>query len=226
MSLRSGLVRLPGPAPGVWHGELPRDWLPYFTTMAWADLAAQVMALDGSGSDPAVLGPAAGTGRCGRSGSSGPPGRSAEGGPGGGAGGSGGGAWGSGGGSGGSGGGAGGGPPDDPVPAEDELGPIGTRLLVTNELVNIWEVELAPGELQPWHRHAHPYVVVVMEDSLGEITLPSGETRTPASGAGAVVFDPGGVVHKLRNIGVEVMRDRLIELKVPPSPDLTREIAR
>lgn len=185
MSLRSGMVRLPGPAPGVWHGEFPASWRPVFATMAWAELAAQVMAMDGPAGRPV-------TRRAGRSG--------------------------------GSGGGGGGG--DRFSGGEDELGPIGTRLMVANDLVNIWEVALAPGELQPWHRHSYPYVVVVLEDSRSQITDQYGKIHTPGSGRGTVVFDPGGAVHKLQNLGDARLLDRLIEFKVPISPDLLREIAR
>lgn len=203
MSVRSGGLRLPGPAPGVWHGEFPAGWRPLFTTMAWADLAAQVMAMD---RPPAALpGLGAGGGAQG-----GPPGRSGEGG----------------------GGPSGGGPPGGEPPGdrftggEDDLGPIGTRLMVTNDLVNIWEVELAPGELQPWHRHTYPYVVVVVDDSHSRITDQYGQVHAPGSGRGTVVFDPGGAVHKLQNVGDAPLRDRLVEFKVPLNPDLLREIAR
>lgn len=197
MSLRPGVPRLPGPAPGVWHGEFPAAWRPVFTTMAWADLAARVLAMDGPGPGPV-----------GRSGAPGPVGR----------------AGGAGGGSGA--GGGGGEPPRERFSgAEDELGPIGTRLMVANDLVNIWEVSLAPGELQPWHRHRYPYVVVVLEDSRSEITDQYGQVHAPGSGRGTVVFDPGGAVHKLQNIGDARLRDRLIEFKVPLDPDLLREVA-
>jgi quercetin dioxygenase-like cupin family protein len=98
--------------------------------------------------------------------------------------------------------------------------------MVANDLVNIWEVALAPGELQPWHRHTYPYVVVVLEDSRSEITDQHGQIHTPGSGRGTVVFDPGGTVHKLQNVGEASMRDRLIEFKVPINPDLLREIAK
>lgn len=204
MSLRSGMLRLPGPAPGIWHGEFPDSWRPVFTTMAWADLAAQVLAMDGPAGS-AGAGVPAGAAGAGVPAGRGPATRS-------------------------SGGGGGGGEPPESgdrfTGGEDELGPIGTRLMVSNELINIWEVELAPGELQPWHRHAHPYVVVVVEDSLSRITDQHGRVHAPGSGSGTVVFDPGGAIHKLQNIGDGLLRDRLIEFKVPINPDLLREIAK
>lgn len=202
MSLRSGMLRLPGPAPGVWHGEFPDSWRPVFTTMAWADLAAQVLAMDG----PAGVAGEAPAGGAGAPAGGGPVTPS------------------------GSSGGGGGGEPPEPgdrfTGGEGDLGPIGTRLMVTNELVNIWEVELAPGELQPWHRHTYPYVVVVVEDSLSRITDQHGHVHAPGSGRGTVVFDPGGAIHKLQNIGDAVLRDRLIEFKVPINPDLLRQIGK
>lgn len=71
------MLRLPGPAPGVWHGEFPDAWRPVFTTTAWADLAAQVMAMDGPGATQDI--PAGGGWSAAR-----PPGRAGGGGGGGG----------------------------------------------------------------------------------------------------------------------------------------------
>jgi hypothetical protein len=196
------MPRLPGPAPGVWHGAFPAGWRSLFTSMAWADLAAQVMAMDSPAGPP--LGIPAPGGAPARARPVGPLARQP----------------------GGSAGGGGEQPPGDRFTGGDEaLGPIGTRLMVANDLVNIWEVALAPGEQQPWHRHAYPYVVVVLEDSRSEITDQYGQIHAPGAGAGTVVFDPGGAVHKLQNVGDGRLRDRLIEFKLPLTADLLREIA-
>ena len=47
-----------------------------------------------------------------------------------------------------------------PDGTEVVLGEIGTRVLLENSRVRVWEVSLAPGEAQAWHLHHNPYVVL------------------------------------------------------------------
>jgi quercetin dioxygenase-like cupin family protein len=106
-------------------------------------------------------------------------------------------------------------------PEDDLLIPehrIGTHLLHTNALVNIWDVSLQPGEIIPWHRHRYPYVVVTVDGSKTAITdKATGDVRNGAGGAGDVVYDPGGAHHSLKNVGDSLLRDRLMEFKIPTS---------
>lgn len=93
---------------------------------------------------------------------------------------------------------------------------IGTHLMHTNELVNVWDVTLRPGESIPWHIHRYPYVVVTVDAGQSEITdRDSGDVRHGDGAAGAVVYDPGGAHHTLKNVGDTLIRDRLIEFKAP-----------
>ncbi len=107
-----------------------------------------------------------------------------------------------------------------------ELGPIGTKLLLSNDLVNVWEVRLEPGQAQGWHRHEHPYVILGLEKGTSRITDLAGAVRVSPAGddPGFAVFDPGGAVHMLENVGDRVIVDRLIEFKTPPREDLVRQI--
>lgn len=104
-----------------------------------------------------------------------------------------------------------------PIESMEEMDPlhrIGTRLLAANELVNIWEVALQPGERIPFHRHRYPYLVVTLESSRSRITDQATATAIELQGAGGtVVYDPGGVTHELLNIGTNEIRDRLFEMK-------------
>ena len=41
---------------------------------------------------------------------------------------------------------------------------VGTRLLFENEQVRVWDLQLAPGEAIPLHRHELDYLYVVIGD--------------------------------------------------------------
>ncbi len=103
--------------------------------------------------------------------------------------------------------------------AEPELGPVGTKLLISNELVNVWEVDLKPGEAQPWHFHEYPYVVISMKSGRARVTEHgTGRQREGDTVPGNTVFDPGGATHTLENIGDTPTLERLIEFKTPRLP--------
>jgi quercetin dioxygenase-like cupin family protein len=106
------------------------------------------------------------------------------------------------------------------------LGPIGTKLLLTNDLVNVWEVRLEPGQAQGWHRHDYPYVILGLEKGTSRITNTEGQVRTalPGEDPGFAVFDPGGATHMLENVGNVRIVDRLIEFKTALRDDLVRQV--
>lgn len=96
---------------------------------------------------------------------------------------------------------------------------VGTALLHTNRLVNIWDVTLQPGESVPWHRHRFPYLVVSINS--GQALIVDRETGSERRGIGTpggVSYDPGGAHHSLKNVGESALIDRLIEFKVPTGP--------
>lgn len=102
---------------------------------------------------------------------------------------------------------------------EQNLGPVGTKLLIANELVNVWEVRLEPGESQPLHFHEFPYVVISIESGQARITEhQTGIQRAIENAPGNAVFDPGGTTHTLQNVGETTTLDRLIEFKTPRRP--------
>jgi len=102
----------------------------------------------------------------------------------------------------------------DPGGGEVVLGDVGSEIVFENEHVRVWEVELEPGEVQDWHLHHHPYLVIPIAgaDNVMEF-LDGGEPRALRETAGRVVFRPAGRVHKLTNVGETTYRNRLIELK-------------
>ncbi|MGH6943947.1 MAG: hypothetical protein ACREH6_06990, partial [Geminicoccaceae bacterium] len=98
-----------------------------------------------------------------------------------------------------------------------ELADVGTKLLYSNELVNVWEVALRPGGVQPWHRHTYPYLVVSLDEGTSRITQHAdGSARDVEELRGHVAFRAAGDVHNLQNIGDTPTITRLIELKSAP----------
>ncbi|HWP01883.1 MAG TPA: hypothetical protein VNL96_00355 [Gemmatimonadaceae bacterium] len=98
-------------------------------------------------------------------------------------------------------------------PSGDRLGPVGDRIVFENEYVRIWEVALAPGQVQPYHRHDLPYLVIPLEGGESLITNIFGQERRVSERVGDCVFRPPGETHELRNVGNTHYRNRLIEFK-------------
>ncbi|HEY1566040.1 MAG TPA: hypothetical protein VGF68_03450 [Solirubrobacteraceae bacterium] len=98
--------------------------------------------------------------------------------------------------------------------AEVVLGDVGTSIVFENDQVRIWEVALDPGQSQPWHLHAHPYVIVAIEPGSNRMDfLDGGEPREMEETPGRVVYRDPGRVHMLTNQGTTRYVNRLIELK-------------
>jgi quercetin dioxygenase-like cupin family protein len=95
-----------------------------------------------------------------------------------------------------------------------ELGAIGTSIVFENEHVRVWEVRLEPGQVQSWHQHEHPYLIVAIETADNHMEFLDGsEPRSMHETAGRVVYRDAGKVHKLTNVGETRYVNRLIELK-------------
>lgn len=102
------------------------------------------------------------------------------------------------------------------APHDAALGPVGQAVIFENEHARVWEITLAPGESQTWHRHENPYLVLALEGADNRIDPASGgEPRIVQEEAGGVVFRPAGEVHMLTNQGTTTYRSRLVELLTP-----------
>lgn len=102
----------------------------------------------------------------------------------------------------------------DPAGSDVVLGDVGTSILFENEHVRVWEVLLEPGQVQDWHLHDHPYLVLAVEEAHNVMEyLDGGEARRMHETVGRVVYREAGRVHKLTNHGETTYRNRLIELK-------------
>ena len=93
------------------------------------------------------------------------------------------------------------------------LGQVGSRIVLENDTVRVWEVDLQPGESQTWHQHHHPYLVMAVEAADNRIDPLQGEPREVHEPVGGVVYREPGEVHMLTNRGTTRYLSRLVELK-------------
>ena len=96
---------------------------------------------------------------------------------------------------------------------------VGTRLLLENERLRIWEMDLALGERSDVHRHDLDYVLVLLEgDRIAAEPEPdtAGTHRAYIEAAvapGQVHYLRRGGIETAINVGQRRYREILIELK-------------
>ena len=99
--------------------------------------------------------------------------------------------------------------------AREPLGDVANRLLFENEVVRVWEMDLAPGERSDRHRHDLPYVLCVLEGTRIDADIEGrGVVEIPVR-PGSVFFVPPGETETAINASGVRFREILIELKVP-----------
>jgi beta-alanine degradation protein BauB len=95
-----------------------------------------------------------------------------------------------------------------------KLGEVGQRIVLENEHVRIWEINLEPGKVHDFHLHYHPYIIISLGGGSNEIETIFGERRMTNEPAGSTVFmNEMRPVHKLTNKDTVRYLSRLIELK-------------
>jgi hypothetical protein len=95
-----------------------------------------------------------------------------------------------------------------------KLGEVGQRIVLENEHVRIWEVNLDPGETIDFHIHFHPYVIISLGGGENEIETIFGDKRMTNEPLGSTIFlNEMRPVHKLTNRANVRYLSRLIELK-------------
>jgi beta-alanine degradation protein BauB len=102
---------------------------------------------------------------------------------------------------------------------ERVLGGIATRVLMENDRVKIWEMDLAPGEDSDVHEHTMDYILVILEgdriagvpesDSAG---LYNEYLEADVSPGECFYVEKGGI-ETARNLGSSRYREIAIELK-------------
>ncbi len=104
---------------------------------------------------------------------------------------------------------------DEPKNTGRALGPIGDRILFENDLIRVWAVALEAGQIQPWHRHDLPYLIVPLTAGHNEMEFDDGRIRQTEEVVGEVIWREAGIPHELRNISSWLYRNVLIEFKQP-----------
>jgi beta-alanine degradation protein BauB len=97
--------------------------------------------------------------------------------------------------------------------ASEPLGNVANKLLFENELVRVWEMNLAPGERSDRHRHDLPYLLCVLAGSRVDAEVEGrGRVEIPVH-PGSVFFVPPGATETAINASGDHFREILIELK-------------
>src|SRR5262245_21011590 len=93
------------------------------------------------------------------------------------------------------------------------LGNVANKLLFENDVVRVWEMNLAPGERSDRHRHDLPYLLCVLEGSQVDAEIEGvGRVEIPVQ-PGSVFFVPPGATETAINASGQPCREILIELK-------------
>lgn len=109
------------------------------------------------------------------------------------------------------------------MPTSDDrtFGPIGTRVLLDNDRVRVWELRLDPGDSSDLHHHALDYLMVQIEgdkvaarfepDSEG--TFAGAEYLEGPVSPGTAIFASAGGRETAINIGEQTFREIIVEVK-------------
>lgn len=100
------------------------------------------------------------------------------------------------------------------MPDDTSLGPIGKEILFENDHVRIWGLSLEPGEIQLWHRHDLPYIIVPLTAGDNIMRFSDGRQRPTQESVGGVLWREPGIPHELENCSQWTYRNVLIELKI------------
>lgn len=106
-----------------------------------------------------------------------------------------------------------------PVEQKQRRDAVGTRLLLSDESVNVWEFRLAAGEACAYHRHELPYCFVNLTESLTQSLRSDGsddgtEPRLQRAGDAVLVPESGLGAHGVRNVGNGDFLQFVVERKV------------
>jgi hypothetical protein len=92
---------------------------------------------------------------------------------------------------------------------------VGTKMLLENDRVRIWDLDLRPGDRLPFHCHTTPYFFVCVDDGRAISRFPDGNAMTIDYAAGFTWFDEvagGPEIHDLENVGDTRLRFTTVEL--------------
>jgi beta-alanine degradation protein BauB len=85
------------------------------------------------------------------------------------------------------------------------------KIALDNDKVRVMEVEIAAGDVVPWHHHPD-HVIYVLTDGKIEITDKGKDPGTMEIKAGDVLFIPA-VTHMAKNVGTTTVKLIVTEIK-------------
>ena len=103
------------------------------------------------------------------------------------------------------------------MPEGTVLGAIGDKVIFENELIRVWRLSLEPGEIQGWHQHHLPYLIVPLTPGDNFMRFCDGRSRATKETPGEVMWREPGIPHELENVGSGTYSNVLIEFKQPPA---------
>ncbi len=100
---------------------------------------------------------------------------------------------------------------------ERTLGDVASRVLLENDRVRIWEMDLAPGESSDVHEHTLDYILVqVAGDRIAGIPDTNGPYKDYIEAdvfPGNAIYVEKGGIETARTVGQQRYHEILIELK-------------
>lgn len=99
------------------------------------------------------------------------------------------------------------------------LGPMGDRVVIDNDRVRIWELNLPPGTDSNIHQHDLDYILVILGgDRIAAVQEPDTKSSLPPYfeadvTPGSVVYVERGAIETARNVGDVPYSEIIIELK-------------
>lgn len=96
---------------------------------------------------------------------------------------------------------------------DDKLGNVATRLILENERVKIWEMDLAPGASSDLHEHTLDYCMCIVEGTSIDADPVGREPFRIAVSPGDVFWVERGGVERAVNRSPVRFREILIEVK-------------
>ncbi len=97
--------------------------------------------------------------------------------------------------------------------SENPDGDVGTEVLMENEHVKVWNLDLQPGQSSQWHHHDHWHVTIVAVPGTLKAEFTDGTSSTETYEVGAVHFRDKDSVHRVTNVGDDRYVNVIVELK-------------
>ena len=96
---------------------------------------------------------------------------------------------------------------------DQELGNVGSYVLLENDHVRVWQNDLEPGESSDWHLHTTNYLFVATVHGDLKVEVNDNSSQIMELQVGQVVMGEKDSIHQLTNVGDKRYASVIIELK-------------